>query len=660
MKICYDPPMNRTPTTRSFHGVAEPTICAISGHRLIDTFRAVAPEFSVRARVEVAHLAFDEALAHVRTQIARQRCDVVLASGANGDYLRSQLSIPVVLVKVGGYDLMTALCNARALSDRIAVVLHRAVSPELIRFAQRFGIGLEFRAYETAEDASLRVQELATLGVQVVVGAGMVADLAQQAGLTGVFLYSTDSVRQAVEDAIAIALAQREEKSQRTQLDSVIRHLSDGVVAVDMRGRITTINPAAARMAGRAMEGTLGTPLQQAFAGLQPGEVLSQGTAELGRVDELQGRSVVVDCVPLHDADTQTGAVFTLHATGPLENAVSRLRARSHRRTNTARYTLNQLVAVSPAMQALVRRCEVLARSSDATVLIRGESGSGKEVVAQGIHQASRRRQQAFVAINCGAFPPNLLESELFGYEEGAFTGARRHGKAGLFEAANGGTLFLDEVGEMPLLLQTRLLRALQEKEITRVGGVDAIPVDVRIVAATHHDLFAMVGQGTFREDLFYRLYILEVAVPPLRERPEDMEALAALLIPAALERASVGHMAAGALQAALPILRAHRWPGNVRELENVAERIAMACLIEQAAPRSSDVLALLDASASGREARADTAAHQTSPEHSLPQTRRQHEAQRVRTVLQACGGDKEAAAQTLGISRTTLWRKMR
>ncbi|MDB5892429.1 MAG: propionate catabolism operon regulatory protein PrpR [Polaromonas sp.] len=653
--------MKHFSAARSPRNTIEPVICAISGYRLIEIFRAVAPDVSARARVEVAHLAFDQALAHVRGQIARQRCDVVLASGSNGSYLRSQLSIPVVLVKVGGYDLMTALCNARALSDRIAVVLHREVSAELIRFAQRFAIDLQFRAYETAEDARLRVQELAALGVQVVVGAGMVADLAQQAGLTGVFLYSTDSVRHAVEDAIAIALAQREEKSQRTQLDSVIRHLSDGVVAVDMRGRITTINPAAARMAGRAIEGTVGTPLQQVFSGLLPGEVLSHGAAELGRVDELQGRSVVVDCVPLHDADTQTGAVFTLHAPGPLENAVSRLRARSHRRANTARYTLDQLVAVSPAMQAVVKRCEALARSSDATVLIRGESGSGKEVVAQGIHQASRRRQQAFVALNCGAFPPNLLESELFGYEEGAFTGARRHGKAGLFEAANGGTLFLDEVGEMPLQLQTRLLRALQEKEITRVGGVDAIPVDVRIIAATHRDLFAMVGQGSFREDLFYRLYILEVVVPPLRERPEDLDALAAMLIPAALVRASVGHLAAEALQAALPVLRGHPWPGNVRELENVAERIAMACLIEQAAPRTPAVAALLGASRpSVQEAGPDTAPGQLSTEHSLPQTRREHEAQRARSVLQACGGDKEAAVQILGISRTTLWRKLR
>lgn len=633
---------------------SEPIIWAISGHRLIDTFRAVGPEFVARASIEVAHLAFDEALVHLREQMAHQACDVVVASGSNGAYLRSHLNIPVVMVKVGGYDLMTALCNARALSSRIAVLLHRAVSPELRRFAQRFGIGLEFRSYETADDASYRIQELAGLGVEVVVGAGMVADLAQQAGLAGVFLYSTDSVRDAMEDAIAIAVAQREEKSRRTQLDSVVRHLSDGVVAVDMMGHITTINPAAARMVGRSIDGVLGVPLLQVFAGLKPGEVLTQGAAELGRVDELMGRSVVVDCVPLHDAGTQTGAVFTLHAPGPMENAVSRLRAHSHRRSRSARYTLDQLVAVSSQMRQLVRRCEVLAHSSDANVLIQGESGSGKEVVAQGIHQASRRRQHPFVATNCGAFPQNLLESELFGYEEGAFTGARRHGKAGLFEAANGGTLFLDEVGEMPLLLQTRLLRALQEKEITRVGGVDAIPVDVRIVAATNRDLFAMVRLGTFREDLFYRIHILEVVVPPLRERLEDVEALATQLLPAALERAGMGHLALQVLQRAMPALRSHAWPGNVRELENVAERIAMACLMAEAAPAREEIVALLGYGA------VSVAASAPHLPDSLPQMRRHHEAQRVRAALQACDGDRDAAARALGISRTTLWRKLR
>ena len=653
-------------TVSPISGAARPVIWAISGHRLTDLFQIAGPELQSRAQVEVAHHAFDEAVMHVRVQIARQHCDVVVASGSNGAYLRSHLSVPVVLVKVGGYDLMTALSRARALSSRIAVVLHRSVSAELLHFAALFGISLELRAYETADDARHRIKELAGLGIEVVVGAGMVAELAEQAGLAGVFLYSLDSVREAMEDALAIALAQRDEKSRRTQLDSVLQHLSDGVIAVDMGGRITAVNPAALRMlglVGQPARGALGKRLDQICPSLEAHTVLTRGTPELGRVDELFGRSLLVDCTPLYDGGQQTGAVFTLHTQEPLEHAVSKLRAHKHRRSLSARYQLGQLVAESAVMRDLVKRCEILARSSDATVLIEGESGSGKEVVAQGIHHASRRRLQPFVAINCGAFTESLLETELFGYEEGAFTGARRQGKAGLFEAAHGGTLFLDELGEMPLQLQTRLLRALQEKEITRVGGVDAIPVDVRVMAATHRDLSAMLRAGTFREDLFYRIHILQVVVPPLRERPVDVQALAARLLPEALGRVGLAHLAEAALQAALPALQAHLWPGNVRELENVTERLAMACLVLGDVPAAADIDGLLGhrPGVASRPMRAIQSPASRAPElQSLPDLRRQDEAERVRAALHAHGGDREAAAKALGISRTTLWRKLR
>ena len=658
--------MNRRPPTSALPLSDITRIWAVSGHRLVKTFESVARELAPRVRVDVAHLAFDDALVLLREQLAANTCDVVVASGSNGEWLRSRLDIPVVLVKVGGYDIITALCTARAVSPRIAVVLHRTVSPELKRFAQRFDIGLEFASYETADDAADTIRRLADSGIEAVVGAGMVADLASQAGLTGVFLYSTDSVREAMHDAVALAAARREDQSRHAQLESVLQHLSDGVVAIDMAGRITTLNPAAARMAGRAVEGATGLALQQVFGGLGPGAVLATGHSELGRVDQLSGRALIVDCMPLRDAGLQTGAVLTLHAPGPMESAVGRLRAQGHRPSRTARYTLDQLVAASPVTQEMVRRCQTLATGSDAAVLILGESGSGKEVVAQGIHRASRRQAQAFVAVNCGGFPPNLLESELFGYEDGAFTGARRHGKAGLFETASGGTLFLDEVGEMPLPLQTRLLRALQEKEITRVGGVDAIPVDVRVVAATHRDLFAMVRAGTFREDLFYRIHILEVRVPPLRDRPEDLEVLASRLVHAALKRSALDALAPEALDRVLPALRQHAWPGNVRELENVAERVAMACLMEGRVPTAPTLAALIGygqtPAVTTTGAATSTARHTPPPAAPLrlASLRRADEVERIHQALQACNGDRDAAASSLGISRTTLWRKLR
>jgi propionate catabolism operon transcriptional regulator len=634
-----------------------PAIYGVTGYGLFESFQAVAPEFAERARVELLHDAFESVVEPLTQAIAQGRCDVVVASGSNGAFLRTRLPVPVVLVQVGGYDLMAALTQARQLSDRIAVVLHRKVSAELQRFTDVFGMSVDLRAYETPEDVQRCIKDLAHDGVGVVVGAGMVTDFAKQAGLTGVLLYSPGSVRAAMDTALAIALAQYEERSRRDRLDLVLRHLNDGVVAVDMQGRITTMNPAAARIVGTTAGQALGRPLTDAAPGLNPGPILTRGTPELGRIDEVRGQPLVVDCVPLYEVGTQTGALLTLHPSQPLEHAVGRLRAHSHRRSRSARYTLNGLVAISASMRELVHRCEVLARNSDASVLIQGESGSGKEVVAQGIHRASRRQARPFVAINCGAFPEQLLESELFGYEEGAFTGARRQGKAGLFEAADGGTLLLDEVGEMPLPLQTRLLRALQEKEITRVGGIDAIPIDVRIIAATHRDLAALAREGTFRHDLFYRLHILQIRVPPLRERPEDIEALASDLLPAALRRVGAGEFAPQALAAVMPMLIEHDWPGNVRELENVIERISIECLLAGSVPSAAVLRAVLDPFDSAVRDK-DTGVKEGTGR--LEDIQRAAELDHINETLRAHGGNQAAAARALGISRTTLWRKIK
>ena len=656
---------NSTPYTRTL-----PRIHAVTGHALFDRFTAAAAEFSTKARIEVLHHAFESALAPLRQAVAQGRCDVVVASGSNGVFLREHLPVPVVQVQVGGYDLMAALAQARRISDRVTVVLYRYVPEDLRQFIDVLGLSINVRTYRTQEDAAQCIRELAKEGGWVVVGTGMVIEYAQQAGLAGVLLYSQDSVRAAMETAMAIAQAQHEERARRDHLDLVLRHLNDGVIAVDMRGSITTINPAAARLVGASVNQVMGRPLADIAPALDPMPILSRSTPELGRIDDIRGQSLVIDCVPIYEHSTPTGALLTLHPSQTLEHTVGRLRAHSHRRSRSARYSLDSLVATSPAMRATLHRCEALAQHSDASVLILGESGSGKEVIAQGIHRASRRRARPFVAINCGAFPEQLLESELFGYEDGAFTGARRQGKAGLFEAADGGTLLLDEVGEMPLPLQTRLLRALQEKEITRVGGVDAIPIDVRIIAATHRDLAAMASDGAFRLDLFYRLHILEVRVPPLRERPEDIEELTRSLLPAALQRVGADALASDVLNSVLPLLVTHDWPGNVRELENVIERIAMECLLAGQTPTIGVLRNLLNpfpdhslglTHSPGRQlghASAKQAVKDAPP--ALQTMQRTAEREYIQAVLHEHNGNHAAAAKALGISRSTMWRKLK
>jgi len=233
---------------------------------------------------------------------------------------------------------------------------------------------------------------------------------------------------------------------------------------------------------------------------------------------------------------------------------------------------LEGLIGDSLVMQNIFKLVLKIARSN-ATVLIRGESGTGKELIARAIHQRSRRADNPFSAINCAAIPENLLESELFGYERGAFTGADRR-KLGLFEVASGSTLFLDEIGDLSLPLQGKILRALQEKEIRRVGGNESLPVDVRVLAATNRDLEQMMREGMFRDDLYYRLNIIPIVIPPLRDRREDIPELATRCM--ARAAAEHGKEISGIAPAAMAILCAHDWPGNVRQLESIVERAVL------------------------------------------------------------------------------------
>jgi transcriptional regulator, propionate catabolism operon regulatory protein len=304
-------------------------------------------------------------------------------------------------------------------------------------------------------------------------------------------------------------------------------------------------------------------------------------------------------------------------------------------------------------MRSTVELARKYART-DATVLITGESGTGKELIAQGIHNASRRKEHPFVAINCGAFPAALLESELFGHEEGAFTGSKRGGKIGLIESAHTGTLFLDEIGEMPLALQTRLLRVLQEREVLRLGAEGATPVDLRVVAATNRNLHEMIARHEFRADLLYRLDVLHIAVPALRERQEDIPVIASHLLGAALRRLGSRHRANRLLDGLMTRMSAHPWPGNVRELENVIERIAIFCYeVEHDGPPTE------------RELRAivpelfEAAGADDIPK-GLRAASRQTEIREILRTVEACGGNHAEASRRLGVARTTLWRKLR
>lgn len=621
--------------------MSETRIVAVGFHRLKGLLQALVPAYRAVADVGVLDKGFDEAVADLR---ARQ-VDVVVAAGSNGAYLRQHLDVPVVLVKVGGFDVMRALGRARSISPRIALVTYGGVADEVDQFDRLFDLGIVQRSYTTEEDARDVVRELKALGIEAVVAPGLVADLADEAGMVGVFLYSQDAVREAIDDAVEIARIGRIELAKRERLNTVLGQLTDGVVAVDLQERIDNVNPAMAKFLGAPAEALLGRTLSDVAPELSLRTTLRDARDEPEQIHRHGNRTLVASRMPILEDGRLTGAVLTCQDAVSIHRVDRHLRARQAPREASARYELSHLTGTSPAVLSAKARAEHCARSQ-ATVLITGESGTGKELLAQGIHNASSRRRQPFVAVNCAAFPETLLEGELFGHEEGAFTGARRGGRAGLFEAAHTGTIFLDEVGEMPVSLQTRLLRVLQEREILRIGATEPIPIDVRVIAATHRDLKAQVAAGAFRSDLYYRLNILGLSLPALRDRLEDLPMLFANLLDKVATR--VGLPATPVAAVAREVLAhgtAYAWPGNVRELENIVERLVVHGNELDRGPGALQSLV--------------PEWFEHAPVLTLSDQSREAGVRHVRDVLAACGGDRALACERLGISRTTLWRRL-
>ncbi|BCQ29753.1 propionate catabolism operon regulatory protein PrpR (plasmid) [Caballeronia sp. NK8] len=638
---------------------SRPRIWAVGISRLRALFIDIAGAYADRAELDVVPLGYEDAANSI--EAARdERPDVVVAGGSNGAYLKGRVSVPVVVISPTGFDVMHALTKARREGASVALVTHGDTPAEIRRFLAAYGIDMICESYRSAQDAESLVLDLRDRGVDVVVGPGLVADLAADAGMSSVFLYSRTSVVAAFETALEVAQAMRHEVARRIRLDNLLQHLRDGVVAVDAGGRIEAIN--------RRLVAALGI----ADASRAVGRALLEVAPELDGVlpvadgdvfGAVRGVSYAIHRGPLASDGTAGGTIFTFQESRAVERLDRTLRSRQGAQEFVARYRLEDVVGESEPIErvrALVRRYA----KSDATVLILGESGTGKEMVAQSMHRLSGRKDFPFVAMNCGAFPEALLESELFGYEEGAFTGARKGGKAGLIEAAHRGTLFLDEIGEMPPSLQSRLLRVLQEREVIRLGSTEPTRVDIRVIAATHRSLADGVADGSFRADLFYRINILSIALPPLRARSSDILPLATELLMQAARRDKMlalrvpGREAAARLLAPLEqALRAYPWPGNVRELQNIVERIAVEIPdmdtdrdrpvaltpddLQTIAPELFDIRS---------EAGADV---------SLRDLSRSMEADQIRATLAAFDGDRDAVCKALGISKTTLWRRL-
>jgi transcriptional regulator with PAS, ATPase and Fis domain len=438
-------------------------------------------------------------------------------------------------------------------------------------------------------------------------------------------------------------------------LETVFEALGRALIVLDADFRIIRASHTLDEIAGRGMVASvIGKPIEELVGAKLFGpmdtlrEALTNGRREEGRRAVLRCGatsarlvSLTAAVVPLHVSNHCDPRARYLVVVRPAEDEDSLLQSM---------IASHGLVARSPAMLKIVHLVESLHRSS-ATVLITGESGTGKEVIARALHSSSAQCTGPFVAVNCGALPADLLESELFGHVKGAFTGAVRD-RVGRFELARGGTVFLDEVGDIPLHLQVKLLRVLQERQFERVGENKTRAVDARIIAATNQDLHGAIHAGRFREDLYYRLRVVPIHIPPLRERPEDIALIAQHLL------AHIGGRAGRALILSpdtLEALKAYSWPGNVRELENALEYAVALCT-----GQTIQIEDLPEEVRAAGAAEPPRAAAPAAPSARPADAGADPERARILEALEVQHWNRQKAAEALGLSRSTLWRRMR
>ncbi len=447
-------------------------------------------------------------------------------------------------------------------------------------------------------------------------------------------------------------------KEIQTMLEAIIHSSDDAISVVDEKGRGILINPAYSRITGLTEEEVIGKP---ATTDISEGESMHMQVLKTRKpvrgVKMRVGphkKEVIVNVAPIIVNGKLKGSVGVIHDVSEIKELTQELnRARQIIRTLEAKYSFEDIVGDSEEMQLAKDQAKLCARTP-ATVLLRGESGTGKELFAHAIHNGSDRKFNKFVRVNCGAISESLLESELFGYEEGAFSGAKRGGKRGLFEEANNGSIFLDEIGEMTPKIQVKLLRVLQENEIVRVGGTKPIPVNVRVIAATNVNLEKAIMNGTFREDLYYRLNRMPIHIPPLRQRKDDIPKLCNHLLRKLNQE--YGRNIEGLTDQALLKLKQYDWPGNVRELENVLGRAIIFMKFNEVIIDHNHIP---DLSNTKKIDEKNEKFIGFLEEESLASKLEKFEKQVIIEALKQNSGNKTATAKKLGISVRNLYYKM-
>ena len=564
--------------------------------------------------------------------------DIIVVRGMTSRALSEKYpETTIVDIKMDAFDVSSALLEAKKKFPgirKIGLILPSSSICSASILTELLGIEVVMREVRGEEHMESTLREMVKEGCEVFIGGLTLKRVSEKMRLEYVHIKTGPSaIDSSIKDAITAAHILDRERSRLGLMKSLVNNTPDSLLIIDDKGKITAANHAASSFFRRP--DLVGMDAKELF----PLEIYSV-CDDVEVVQTIGDQTVLITEHPVHIEGEKRATYVSLRLVEDIRRTEKKIRSKLQEKGLTAKYSFSDIVTEQVEMKQLVAKALRYAHV-EGNVLLTGETGTGKELFVQSMHNASPRRDKPFVAVNCAALSEQLLESELFGYTEGSFTGAQKGGKTGLFELAQGGTIFLDEIGEMPIRFQAKLLRVIQEREIRKIGGDEFIPVDVRIMSATNQNIPDLIEKGLFRRDLYYRINLLTLHIPPLRERLDDIPAIfkrfverkskALNIVPPMVEKD------------ALECLKGYSWPGNIRELRNVAER---AVIFSSSNCITRDTLKEIDVSVGEKKA---------SEEKKTPLTSEELYRRYVESGLTL-----NDFALSIGISRTTLWRKFK
>ncbi|WP_373893789.1 sigma 54-interacting transcriptional regulator [Virgibacillus sp. CBA3643] len=571
---------------------------------------------------------------------------VIVSRGGLGEYLHTEAQIPYVHIPVTPYDLLRAVAQVYVKGYRKIVVL---MFHQIIHDAEAFSLDfkdatVQVLSYNHSKDLDQVLQDLIkTEQVDVIIGDRRAVLSADQHSLdTRLIKSGQEALQLALEQAIRTIELKYQEQSKIKELELILHSMQQAVIVVDDKNKIKTYNEKAKAIFPRLIQ-------SNAYRKVVSNETLihhiDNQEDHRNILVEVESQKVLATTLITRTNGLNAGAIQMFEKLDDIQQLELKIRKEVFKKGLIAKHTFSDIITVNEEMKSLIQTAAVYARS-EGTVLIYGETGTGKELFAQSIHNASHRQKNPFVSLNCGSLSESLLESELFGYEEGSFTGAKRGGQAGLLELAHEGTLFLDEINEMSRAFQTKMLRVLQEQEVRRVGGKRNIPVDVRIICASNVPIENLIEQGEFKEDFFYRISTLPLDILPLRNRKDDIIPLALHFLKTEMDREN-RYLTWQDTSPFSPLLL-YPWLGNTRELQNIIRRIVITY------PHN-------EITKDGVEQFFKTSLRKRKKEILIPvlDSYKDMEKELWKKLFHQFTGTKEEFCQKYNISSTTLWRKI-